>query len=373
MERRARKELGVAPSLLGFGCMRFPTLEGGAIDEDKALAMLDRAYRGGVNYYDTAYFYHNGKSEEFMGRALARYPRESYYLTSKLPTTLVHSLEDAKRIYAEQRERLQKDYLDFYLLHNLNGARWREMADTGVMDWCLERQAAGEFRHFGFSFHGSYEEFREILTARPWDCCQIQLNYMDTQEQAGMKGYSLTEELGVPLIIMEPVKGGALAALPAEVMEGFAALRPEASASSWALRWAASLPNVMTVLSGLSTMGQVEDNLATLNDFQPLSEAERAAVDRAAALFRKKVRNGCTGCRYCMPCPAGVDIPGVFRLWNDYAMYQNRERARFKWKDMDEEERPQNCVGCGACEEKCPQRLPIRADLARAGEELEKL
>ena len=373
MERRARKELGVAPSLLGFGCMRFPTLEGGAIDEDKALAMLDRAYRGGVNYYDTAYFYHNGKSEEFMGRALARYPRESYYLTSKLPTTLVHSLEDAKRIYAEQRERLQKDHLDFYLLHNLNGARWREMADTGVVDWCLERQAAGEFRHFGFSFHGSYEEFREILTARPWDCCQIQLNYMDTQEQAGMKGYSLTDELGDPLIIMEPVKGGALAALPAEVMEGFSAIRPEASASSWALRWAASLPNVMTVLSGMSTMGQVEDNLATFNAFQPLSDAERAAVDRAAALVRKKVRIGCTGCRYCMPCAAGVDIPGVFRLWNDYAMYQNRERARFKWKDMDEEERPQNCVGCGACEEKCPQRLPIRADLARAGEELEKL
>ena len=373
MERRARKELGVAPSLLGFGCMRFPTLEGGAIDEDKALAMLDRAYRGGVNYYDTAYFYHNGKSEEFMGRALARYPRESYYLTSKLPTTLVHSLEDAKRIYAEQRERLQKDHLDFYLLHNLNGARWREMADTGVVDWCLERQAAGEFRHFGFSFHGSYEEFREILTARPWDCCQIQLNYMDTEEQAGLKGYRLTEELGVPLIIMEPVKGGALSAPPADVMEVFTALRPQASAASWALRWVASLPNVMTVLSGMSTMGQVEDNLATFNAFQPLSEAEQAAVDRAAALFRQKVRNGCTGCRYCMPCPAGVDIPGTFRVWNEYAMYQNRDRARAKWKDMDEEERPHNCVGCGACEEKCPQSLPIRADLARAGEELEKL
>ena len=373
MEHRAQKKLGVEPSLLGFGCMRFPTLEGGAIDEEQATAMLDRACEGGVNYFDTAYFYHNGKSENFVGRVLARWSRESYYLTSKLPTTLIHSLDDAKRIYAEQRERLQKDYLDFYLLHNLNGPRWREMVETGVVDWCLERQAAGDFRHFGFSFHGSYEEFREILTARSWDCCQIQLNYMDTEEQAGLQGYRLTEELGVPLIIMEPVKGGALAAPPADVMEVFTALRPQASAASWALRWAASLPNVMTVLSGMSTMGQVEDNLATFNAFQPLSEAERAAVDRAAALFRQKVRNGCTGCRYCMPCPAGVDIPGTFRVWNDYAMYQNRDRARFKWKDMDEEERPHNCVGCGACEEKCPQSLPIRADLVRAGKELEGL
>ena len=373
MERRAQKHLGVESSLLGFGCMRFPTLGGGAIDEAQAMAMLDRAYQSGVNYFDTAYFYHNGKSEEFVGRALARYPRESYYLTSKLPTTLIHSLEDAKRIYAEQRERLQKDYLDFFLLHNLNGTRWREMVDIGVVDWCLERQAAGEFRRFGFSFHGSYEDFHEILTARTWDCCQIQLNYMDTEEQAGLRGYRLTEELGVPLIIMEPVKGGSLAVPPDDVMAVFNTLRPEVSASSWALRWAASLPNVMTVLSGMSTMEQVEDNLATFNMFQPLNEEEKAAVDRAMALFREKVRNGCTACRYCMPCPVGVDIPGTFRLWNDWAMYQNKRRSKSGWKDMDDDKRPQLCVSCGACEAKCPQGLPIREDLARARQELEML
>ena len=373
MERRAQRKLGVEPSLLGFGCMRFPTLESGAIDEKLAMAMIDRAYQSGVNYFDTAYFYHNGKSEGFVGRVLARYPRESYYLTSKLPTTLIHSLEDAKRIYAEQRERLQKDYLDFFLLHNLNGARWREMVDTGVVDWCLERQAAGEFRHFGFSFHGSYEDFHEILTARTWDCCQIQLNYMDTEEQAGLRGYRLAEDLGVPVIIMEPVKGGSLASPPNDVMSVFTALRPKASASSWALRWAASLPNVMTVLSGMSTMEQVEDNLATFYAFQPLSEEERAAVERASALFRQKVRNGCTACRYCMPCPAGVDIPGTFRLWNDWAMYQNRSKAKFAWKDMDDDKRPQLCISCGACEEKCPQGLPIREDLVRARQELEGL
>lgn len=188
-----------------------------------------------------------------------------------------------------------------------------------------------------------------------------------------MRGYRLTEELGVPLIIMEPVKGGSLAVPPDDVMAVFNTLRPEASASSWALRWAASLPNVMTVLSGMSTMEQVEDNLATFNMFQPLNEEEKAAVDRATALFREKVRNGCTACRYCMPCPVGVDIPGTFRLWNDWAMYQNKRRSKSGWKDMDDDKRPQLCVSCGACEAKCPQGLPIREDLARARQELERL
>ena len=187
MEYRKMEKLHVRPSLLGFGCMRFPTRPDGGIDEAQAQAMLDRAYRGGVNYFDTAYFYHNGASENFVGRALAAYPRESYFLTSKLPTTLIHSLDKAKTIFDEQMGRLQRDDLDFYLLHNINGARWREMVELGVVDWCLELQRQGVFRHFGFSFHGTYEEFREILTARDWDCCQIQFNYMDLRRSWGSR------------------------------------------------------------------------------------------------------------------------------------------------------------------------------------------
>lgn len=373
MEYREIASLGVRPSLLGFGCMRFPTLESGAIDEGQAREMLDRAYQGGVNYFDTAYFYHRGESEGFLGRSLSKYPRESYYLTSKLPTVLIHSLEDAQRIYQEQRERLSGAVLDFYLLHNLNGARWREMLDTGVVDWCLDRRREGDFRHFGFSFHGTYGEFEEILTAREWDCCQLQLNYMDTEEQAGMRGYRLAEERGVPLIVMEPVKGGALAAPPKEVSELFQRARPGDTPSSWALRWAGSLQNVMVVLSGMSTMAQVEDNLRTFGGFRPLDEGERAVVQQAAETFRRKVKNGCTGCRYCMPCPAGVDIPGSFRLWNDWGMYRDARRTRMKWEDLDDEVRPSRCVGCGACEEQCPQSLDIRGDLIRLQEEMEGL
>ena len=369
MEIRTIEKLAVRPSLLGFGCMRFPTLEDKRIDEPAAKALLDRAWAAGVNYFDTAYFYHDGTSENFVGRALADKPRESYYLTSKLPTILIHSLDDAKRIFDEQWGRLERDYLDFYLLHNLNAARWREMVDTGVLDWCLDLQKQGLFRRFGFSFHGDYKDFEEILTARDWDVCQIQLNYMDTEEQAGLAGYRLAEARGVPLIVMEPVKGGALADPPQEVRELFAAADPSASPASWALRWAASLPNVMTVLSGMSAMDQVEDNLATFNAFRPLDSGEQAVVAEAARRFRARVRNGCTGCRYCMPCPEGVDIPAMFKTWNEYGVYQNAARTAAKWKDLA----AQVCVACGACEAQCPQKLPIRDDLKRVRAELEGL
>ncbi|NCB62301.1 MAG: aldo/keto reductase [Clostridia bacterium] len=373
MEYRNFRSVGRDVSLLGFGCMRFPTLEDGKIDEAEALRLLDAAFEAGVNYYDTAYFYHNGESENFMNRALAGRERSSYLLTSKLPTVMVHSLDDAKRLYAEQRERLGREYLDFYLLHNLNGQRFREMTEFGVIDWCLELQRRGEFKGFGFSFHGSYEEFEEILSARKWDVCQIQLNYMDTEEQAGMKGYALTVKLGVPLIIMEPVKGGNLANPPEAVMELFRAADSKRSAASWALRWAAGLPNVLTVLSGMSTAEQVADNLDTFCHFQPLSQSEKAMMARAAERFRARVFNGCTACRYCMPCPAGVDIPGCFGLWNRYGMYQNAPDVARRWGDMEDAAKAKRCIECGACEAACPQKLPIRVDLKRVQETLDKV
>ena len=373
MEYRNIETLGAAPSLLGYGCMRFPTLDDESIDEPQARRLLDRAIEGGVNYFDTAYFYHKGASENFMSRALAQYPRGSYYLTSKLPTVLVHDLDEARRIFDEQWERLDRTYLDFYLLHNLNGERWRLLRDQGVVDWCLDLQRQGLFRRFGFSFHGSYDEFEEILTAREWDLCQLQLNYMDTNEQAGLRGYALTEKRGVPLVIMEPVKGGALANPPAEAMELFQRARPGASAASWALRWAASLPNVMTVLSGMSTLEQVEDNLATFNAFRPLDEGERAVVEQAAAVYRRRVRSGCTGCRYCMPCPAGVDIPRNFTLWNEYGIYGSEKQTASRWRDLEEERKGKNCLSCGQCEEACPQHLSIREDLKRLQTELDGL
>lgn len=236
MEKRKMEKLGIETSLLGFGCMRFPTTKEGKIDEVQAQAMLDTAIASGVNYIDTAYPYHGGESEPFVGRALKKYDRHSFYLATKLPVWLVNSVEDAERLFAEQLSRLQTDYIDFYLLHAMNKERWDAMVRLGVVEYCEKLQAEGKIRYLGFSFHDSYEVFEEILNAREWDFCQIQLNYMDTEEQAGMKGYLLAEKKQVPLVIMEPVKGGSLAAFSEDITAKLRALDPKASTASYALR-----------------------------------------------------------------------------------------------------------------------------------------
>ena len=234
-------------------------------------------------------------------------------------------------------------------------------------------KAEGRIRYLGFSFHDSYEAFEEILCYRDWDFCQIQLNYMDTDSQAGMRGYRLTEERNVPLVIMEPVKGGSLAAFAEDITGRFRALDPEASAASYALRWVGSLPNVKVILSGMSTMGQVEDNLKTFSTFRPLSDEEANTIDEIVALIRSRVQNGCTACRYCMPCPAGVDIPGNFRVWNTYHMYQNYNMVKNNWENgLGDEKQAKNCVKCGKCEKACPQKLHIREDLEKVQADMDR-
>ena len=372
METRAMEKLGVKTSLLGFGCMRFPTTADGKIDETMAEQMLDKAIAAGVNYIDTAYPYHNGESEPFVGRVLQKYERGSFYLATKLPIWKVEKLEDVDTIVEEQLTRLQTDYIDFYLMHAMNKERWDAMLQMGVVKRLEELKAEGKIRYLGFSFHDTYEAFEEMLCYRDWDFCQIQLNYMDANEQAGLKGYELTVQKQVPLIIMEPVKGGTLAAFGEDIAEMFHAHDEEASIASFALRWVGSLPNVKVILSGMSTMEQVEDNLRTFGQFRPLNNEESKTIDEVVAILNSRVQNGCTACRYCMPCPFGVDIPGTFRTWNTYHMYQNYKIVRNRWEQMEESARPKNCVKCGKCEQSCPQKLHIRDDLARAQEDLDK-
>lgn len=337
--------------------------------------MIDTAYQSGVTYFDTAYPYHGGTSEGVTGKALARYPRDSYYLATKLPVWDVKSIADAERIFHEQLERLQKDYIDFYLMHALNSAHWNVIKELGLLAYCEKLRAAGKIKYLGFSFHDGYEVFEEILNSYKWDFCQIQLNYMDKDTQATLKGVALAEKLGIPMIIMEPVKGGSLAKLPHDgIDELFKKARPEASTSSWALRYAGSFDNVKVVLSGMSTMAQVEDNLKTFSDFEPLSEAEQRIIEQAAEALRKRVQNGCTNCRYCMPCPAGVDIPRCFAIWNQYHIYENVNETKWNWtQDIEAAKKASNCVKCGKCEQACPQHIAIREDLARLQEELDRL
>ncbi|MDE6919285.1 MAG: aldo/keto reductase [Lachnospiraceae bacterium] len=373
MEYRKMENLGISTSLLGFGCMRFPTNADGSINEEEALAMIDRAYQAGVTYFDTAYPYHGGMSEVVTGKALARYPRDSYYLATKLPLWSVKTLEDVERIFSEQLERLQKDHVDFYLMHALGKDRWQFAKELDVLGHCEKLRAEGKIRYLGFSFHDNYEAFEEIITSYKWDFCQIQLNYMDKDTQATLKGVELAEKLGIPIVVMEPVKGGSLANLPSEgINELFQKVRPGATASSWALRYAGSFDNVKVVLSGMSTMEQVEDNLSTFAGFEPLSDEEQAVIEKVSDALRSRVQNGCTGCRYCMPCPAGVDIPRCFGIWNQYHIYENVNEARWNWKNgINEANKASNCVKCGKCEQACPQHIAIREDLARLQAELD--
>ena len=374
MEYREMKNIGTKTSLLGFGCMRFPTNADGSINEEEALAMIDKAYHAGVNYFDTAYPYHGGKSEGVTGKALARYPRDSYYLATKLPIWAIQTIEDVERIFHEQLDRLQKDYVDFYLLHALNKNRWELIKELHIIEYCEKLKAEGKIKYLGFSFHDSYEVFEEILTSYDWDFCQIQLNYMDKDEQATLKGVELAERLHIPMVIMEPVKGGSLAQLPEDISKLFRAVKPEASDSSWALRYVASFSNIKVVLSGMSTMAQVEDNLKTFANFEPLSEKEQETIVQVADALHARVQNGCTGCKYCMPCPAGVNIPGSFQVWNEYHMYQNVQDTKNTWRgEIPEEARPKNCIKCGKCERVCPQKISIREDLEKVQAEMDAL
>ncbi len=373
MEKRKMENLGIETSLLGFGCMRFPVTAEGKIDEPLAEQMMDKAIAAGVNYIDTAYPYHGGESETFVGKVLSKYDRSSFYLATKLPCWNVKEKEDVMKLFEEQLGKLQTDYIDFYLMHALNKDSFHRMAEMGVVEILEGLKAEGRIRYLGFSFHDGYEAFEEILNYRDWDFCQIQLNYMDAESQAGLKGYRLTEEKKIPLVIMEPVKGGSLAAFADDITEKFRSLDPEASAASFALRWVGSLPNVKVILSGMSTMEQVEDNLKTFSEFKPLSAEEKETIDGIVALINSRVQNGCTGCGYCMPCPAGVDIPGNFRVWNTYHMYQNYNMVKGSWeRNLGDAKQAKNCVKCGKCEKACPQKLHIREDLAKVQADLEK-
>lgn len=363
---------GSKPPLLGCGCMRFP-LERihHKLDSDRARQLVDMSMKLGISYYDTAWPYHGGENEPVLGEILSAYPRENYFLVTKLPCWEIESLDQARQTLERQLQRLRTDYLDGYLLHSLSRKTWDRMKRLGVPELLEEYRANGVLRHVGFSFHDRYEVFEEILCSRPWDLCQIQLNYMDTTYQAGLRGLELARARGVPVVIMEPLKGGLLAQLPAEVAQPLRAIDPQASDASWALRWIASQPGVRVVLSGMAEEGQLQENHRLFEPLRPLDQRELDAVEEAADRLRQRLKNGCTGCRYCLPCPQGVDIPRTFQIWNSMAMYDNQKLTRRAWRGLEEEARPNHCVGCGHCETLCPQQISISRDLAQAERDVE--
>ena len=375
MEMRQYRDTDVKVSLLGMGCMRLPKVdpEKEDIDYEKAQEIIDYAYANGVNYFDTAYGYHGGQSEVFVGHALKKYPRDSFFLASKMPIWCVKEKGDVERIFNEQLQRCQTDYFDFYLFHSQNAANFQKCQEFGVYEFLSQMKAEGKIRRLGFSFHDTPEVLRHICDTYPWDFAQIQLNYLDWEMQDAKTQYQILNDREIPVIVMEPVRGGALAS-PCEAADIlFREERPDKSVASWAIRFAASLPGVLTVLSGMSNMEQVRDNVDTMTRFEPLTDREREVIDEALEAYRKKDTVPCTGCRYCMDCPFGVDIPKMFSLYNHYVLDRDGEDYLEAYEAQPESERADQCQACGACMEKCPQHIRIPDQMVTIRETVEKI
>ena len=367
METRSFRSIGKPISLLGFGCMRLPRREGKEIDRKAACNMIDFALEHGVNYFDTAWGYHEGQSEIFVGEALsARHDRSRFSLASKMPTwDLVRSLDDAQRIFTEQRKRCKVEYFDFYLMHSLNQANYDNMQKIGLYDFLLQKKRAGQIGKLGFSFHDTPDVLERIVSDHAWDFAQIQLNYLDWHDIDAKRMYTFLTQKGIPVVVMEPVRGGALASFQDEAAEVFERFQSHSSPASYALRFAASLPNVMTVLSGMSNLEQVQDNIDTFCNFHPLSDEEYRLLDEIAAIYRSFGKVPCTGCRYCMDCPSGVEIPGVFECYNRYCATKSYAAFEGEYRALPENGRADACIQCGKCAAHCPQSIDIPERMKR--------
>lgn len=362
-------------SRLGFGCMRFKTIDGdnGKIDKEASSKNILEAIDKGLTYIDTAYPYHDGKSEKFIGEFLEENKlRDKIKLTTKLPCWLVKESDDFCKLLNEQLDNLRTDFLDFYLLHSLDIKRFRQVMELGVLDFLTEIKEKGIVKHVGFSFHDEYPAFEEIIKAYDWDFCQIQLNYLDVNYQAGLKGYELAKEMGIPVVIMEPVKGGRLANPPEELkdlLKDFTDLSP----AQEALKFPLSLDNVMTVLSGMNDIDQVRENLemASTTDYNSLTKEDENFYEKARSVYKSRERIGCTACEYCLPCTVDINIPKVFGLWNKAYLYDEADKSRKEYKDyLEEGVSPTECIECGKCEGICPQNLEIIKGLKEADEYL---
>ncbi len=380
MQYRRFGRLDWQVSALGFGAMRLPVIGGdrGAIDETTALAMVRHAFDHGVNYVDTAYLYHDGQSERFVGRALQGGYRARVKLATKMPMRLVATAQDLDRIFTDQLAKLQTDYIDFYLFHGVNRDRWQQMLAVDALAWAEQEQASGRIGALGFSFHDTFEVFQEVIDGYDrWAFCQIQYNYVDSESSPrtpGTRGLHYAAAKGLAVVVMEGIQGGNLAVPPPAAIQAIwdRAATPRTPAE-WALQWLWNQPEVSVVLSGMSTMQQVTENLASARRSAPhsLSADELRLISRVRATMLDHGFIGCTGCRYCQPCPQGVAIPDILALYNAY--YTKRDDARHQQEILTEyqttigpDRSAGRCAQCGACEAECPQHLPIRTLLARA-------
>lgn len=362
VDRKRFKNIEI--SRLGLGNMRLPCKTpikreaNPLIDYNKAQELVDMAYENGVNYFDTAYMYHAGKSEKFIGQALKKYPRESYYLADKLPIWMCKKPADMQKIFDKQLQRTGIDCFDFYLLHSLDKGNFEKCEKYGAYDFLLEKQKQGLIKNIGFSFHGTIDDLKTIVAAHHWDFAQIQMNYLDWKNQDAKTQYEILTEAGIPVIVMEPVRGGKLADVPKRVEELFKNNAPDKSIASWAIRFCATHDNVLTILSGMNAKEQMLDNLQSLTDFVPMTDVELKICQNAASIINESEIIPCTGCDYCADCPKSVKISTIFDVYNKLKTGEyTAEQAKEKYAQIDVNHT--QCVACGKCKEHCPQSIDI--------------
>ena len=359
-----RKFKDVEVSLLGLGTMRLPCEteqkreSNPNIDYEKAQKLVDLAYKNGVNYYDTAYMYHCGKSEKFIGHALKKYPRNTYFIADKLPIWMCDTKEDMKRVFDEQLERTGMDYFDFYLLHSLDKENFGKCEKLGAYDFIKQKQKEGKIKYIGFSFHGTVDDLRHIVSAHDWDFAQIQMNYLDWENQNAKMQYQILEDADIPTIVMEPVRGGKLALVNNEIKDMFKSKKPIMSVASWAMGFVASHKNIITILSGMNSEQQMLDNLSTLTDFKAFGDDEYSVCFKAASILNKSEVIECTGCDYCQPCPKGIKISSFFSLYNSVVSGDvNIQQGREVYDSFAVN--PTACAWCNKCKNHCPQSISV--------------
>ena len=375
MKYRSMGKLNIRTSAFGLGCMRFNGAASGdsIIDEQKAISLIRQAVDGGVTYLDTAYVYLDKTSEIVLGKALQDGYRDRVTIATKMPAEHVHNRAEMEALLETELKKLQTDHIDFYLMHGIDKEKWEYFKSIGAPEFFDDMKRAGKIRYKCFSFHGPYEEFEYILQAYDWDMVQIQYNFMDINNQAGTKGLELAGKLGIPVVIMEGLLGGRLAKAPDNVQALYDAFPVKRSPVEWGFRWLCNHPEIAVVLSGCNEKEQIDENLRIFDTVEPgiMDEEELQLMDNVREAYLSRTKIGCTGCRYCMPCPNGVNIPGIFSARNNHSLYNTDLKNDWDLKQIREKDSgADRCVSCGACEAACPQHLGIIEGLQQAWREL---
>jgi len=353
-------------SAIGFGLMRLPQ-QNGEPDVIATQKMIDYAMEHGINYYDTAWFYHSGKSELTAGKVLRKYPRNSYYLADKMPLRILEDKSDVISIFEEQLKKCRTDYFDFYLAHNINKNEWKTLKSCDVYEQLLQKKKEGKIKYLGFSIHDTPELLEEVIKTYKWDFVQLPINLIDWEKNDNTgwygvnakKQYETVTKAGIPVVVMNPLKGGQLSTLNQAAVDLLKKENPDASPSSWSLRYVASLENVFVVLSGMTEMEHVIDNVKTFTNFKPLTEKEQKILSNAIAVYKSSGAITCTYCQYCEGCPIGIDIPKIFNIYNQYKADDKKNVFIAVYEKIKEENRADKCINCGICKTKCPQKLDI--------------